>query len=172
SGGEPTLQNNFLVELLKGAHQEGFNTAIETSGFCKWENIESILNIVDHFLFDVKHVSDEKHKMFTGVSNKIVLENLLRLIHKGVNVIVRVPLIPSFNCDEDDLRKIMSFLSEFLKKGSQIHLLPYHRFGLPKYDHIGDDNKMVLFEKINKSHIERATQIVNEFNFIANIGGS
>ena len=136
SGGEPTLQPEFLIAFLKRCRQEGFHTALETHGFVEWEILQEVSRHVDLFLFDVKHVDSEIHEQATGVQNEPILENLRRLVHAGLNeVIVRIPVIPGFNDGEDQMRAAASLVGSLGKAGSNpsVQLLPYHFFGRTKY---------------------------------------
>lgn len=138
SGGECMLQIDFLYEILKKCKENGIHTAIDTAGNVPWEYFERVLPYADLFLYDVKAISDELHKQGTGVSNKLILENLLRLSGK-CDIIVRIPIIGGFNDDNAEVKKI----AEFLKKIKCIkkELLPYHSMGEHKYDALGIEHK-------------------------------
>ncbi len=75
SGGEPMLQSEFILDALKACKLNGYHTAIDTSGFSSAENFISVIPFTDLFLFDLKHLDDERHKQLTGVSNKVILDN-------------------------------------------------------------------------------------------------
>jgi pyruvate formate lyase activating enzyme len=79
SGGEPLLQINFLKSLLTICKTSGIHTAVDTSGYVPYANFETILSLTDLFLFDIKIVSEELHHKYTGVSNKLIMENLQKL---------------------------------------------------------------------------------------------
>ena len=86
------------------------------------------------FLYDVKCISEDLHKEFTGASNKLILENLERLIESGARLTVRVPLIGGFN-DGKELEKIKKYLSKLNLKS--IEYLEYHEMAENKYDALG-----------------------------------
>ncbi len=134
SGGECMLQIDFLYEVLKLCKENGIHTAVDTAGAIKWEFFEKILPYTDLFLYDMKAFSEEKHIEGTGVSNKLILENLTRLSQcfKG-EIIVRIPVIEGFNTDE------LPQMAEFLKPLNikMADLLPYHKMGDHKYDALG-----------------------------------
>ncbi len=103
SGGEPFLQPDFLCELLEDCIMLGMNTAIETSGFTHWKNIEKALPFLDTVFFDLKHMDNETHEKITGVSNLSILKNLKQLDESPgkFNLIVRMPVIPTLNDSND-----------------------------------------------------------------------
>ncbi|MDA8217461.1 MAG: glycyl-radical enzyme activating protein [Dehalococcoidales bacterium] len=135
SGGEPLLQAQFVAELLEACQRHGFDTAIETSGLAAWEDFAEVLAHTDTVLFDVKHVDPQAHRRLTGVSNDLILDNLRRVSRLGKSVIVRVPLVPGCNADEETVRRIALLARELGVSG--LHLLPYHRLGESKYLALG-----------------------------------
>ena len=97
SGGETLLQPEFAKALFAAAKENGINTAIESTAFAKFETIEELLPYIDYYLMDIKHLSSEKHKQFTGQSNELILENAKKIAQKANKLIIRVPVIPTFN---------------------------------------------------------------------------
>jgi pyruvate formate lyase activating enzyme len=136
SGGEVTQQPAFATEILRLSQERGINTAIETCGFASWDVMTTVLKYTDLVLFDVKLVNDEKHKRYTGVSNSLIIDNLRRISELGMDLIVRVPVIPGCNDYEEDLNDVIELVAS-LTKVSAIHLLPYELFGITKYDRLG-----------------------------------
>lgn len=136
SGGEPLLQIDFVKAILEMAKRSGLHCAVETSGFCNYNLIESILPMVDLFLFDYKESNPEKHKEFTGVDNKLILENLRRLHDTGARILLRCPIIPGLNAREDHFSSIAGLTNELGNlEGAEI--LPYHSLGVSKADRMG-----------------------------------
>ena len=131
SGGECMLQIEFLTEILQKSKENGVHTAVDTAGHLPWEYFEKILPYTDLFLYDRKAFSDDLHRAGTGISNRLILENLQKLAKTGKEIIVRVPLIGGFNDKEDELKKIASFLIEIGVK--KVELLPYHALGEHKW---------------------------------------
>lgn len=133
SGGEPFLQSKFLLVLLKASQEELIHTAIETSGYFRWQKItEEILKFTDLVLFDLKLMDEEKHKKFTGKGNKLILENLEKIAEK-VKTIIRIPVIHGINDDDVNVNEIIKLIRD-LKKIEEVNLLPYHRYGEFKYE--------------------------------------
>lgn len=138
SGGEPLHQFEFARELLKKAHGENIHTAIETCGQVPWKNYEAVLPYLDLILFDIKHMDPVKHKQLTGASNRLVLSNLKRLAKSGVPLVIRLPLIPDFNLDRDNIEQTGEFISK-LKNVTEVNLMPFHQLGRDKYQRLGRD---------------------------------
>ena len=131
SGGDPFMQHAFSLELLKEAKARGLHTCIETCGYVSRDILESFIPYVDIFLWDMKESDDERHKMFTGVSNKVILDNLRFLNEKGADVILRCPIIPDYNYREEHLLYIGE-LSQELDCILQVDVEPYHPLGSSK----------------------------------------
>lgn len=136
SGGEPMLQHEFTLALLKEAKKRGIQTAMETSGFASLKQYKQVLPYVDEFLWDYKETDEIKHKEFTGVSNQRILENLDALYKDGANIILRCPIIPGLNDTEEHFRGIAK-RSRQMKNLKGVELMPYHKFGVAKDARIG-----------------------------------
>ena len=136
SGGEPMLQHEYTLALLKEAKKRGIQTAMETSGFALLEQYKQVLPYVDEFLWDYKETDEIKHKEFTGVSNQRILENLDALYKDGANIILRCPIIPGLNDTEEHFRGIAQRSSQ-MKNLKGVELMPYHKFGVAKDTRIG-----------------------------------
>ncbi len=135
SGGEPLLQAEFLENLLAACRRQGLHTVVDTCGYAPWPVLAKLAPLVDLFLFDVKLMDEARHKQYTGVSNRIILQNLTSLAALQKQIEVRVPIIPGVNDD----RKNMEALAEFLRPLPilGVKLLPYHAYGVPKYAYLG-----------------------------------
>ena len=130
SGGEPTASPDFLLEclsLLEGKTHR----AVQTCGFCSPEIFEAVLANCDYMLFDIKLVNDEKHKKYTGVSNETILENFRTLAKSGKEFVIRVPLIPTVNDTEENIRDTAKLLRE--NGVDYAELLPYNKMAGAKY---------------------------------------
>ena len=131
SGGEPLMQPVFLRSLLKACEEREIHTAVDTCGYVDPKVLLDIGELADLFLYDLKVIDDKKHFEFTGVSNKLILENVKRLSDTGHTVIVRFPLISNVNDDETDILELGTFVSS-LKNVKELHILPYHKAGVEK----------------------------------------
>jgi len=130
------LQIEPLAEVLKMCKENGIHTAVDTAGYVPFGNFEKVMPYTDLFLYDTKLFNPEKHKKYTGVSNKLILENLKKLFSVGVKIWVRIPIIPSVNDNIDEMRKIKEFLDE-CGTPEKIELLPYHPMGESKSQALG-----------------------------------
>ena len=134
SGGEPLAQAEFACELLRRYKdgEFGSSTVVETCGAVEWEALALVLPHTDLFLYDLKHTDSDEHRRLTGVGNERILENARRIAAAGKKLVVRLPLIPGCNDDDENLRRTAQFARE-LPGVDQIDILPYHRLGEPKY---------------------------------------
>ncbi len=135
SGGEPLVQDEFLYELLSDCRKKDIHTALDTSGYAPRKALLKVREKVDLFLYDIKHMDDSKHQRYTGVSNRIILENLKVLAQSGSSIIVRFPVIPGINDDEENISKTGKFIASLNLK--DISLLPYHNTGTDKFGKLG-----------------------------------
>lgn len=131
SGGEPCLQSNFLISLLKQTQASGIHTCIETSGFCNSEKFKEICKYLDCILFDYKCTNPLKHKELTGVDNKVILGNLDYVYNLGIPVYLRCPMIPKVNDDSEHLQGIANMDKKYPNLVS-IELMAYHNLGISK----------------------------------------
>ena len=136
SGGEPLAQYDFSLELLKKAKENGIHTAIETCGYAEKSKILEIAKYVDLFLFDCKETDQELHKEYTGVDNKIILENLKALSDAGSKIILRCPIIPGFNDRAEHFKGISETAEKFIGI-EHIEIEPFHPLGESKYSALG-----------------------------------
>ena len=155
SGGEPMLQFDFLYNMMKACKEEGYHTAIDTSGYSESEYFESLIPYTDLFLFDIKHLDERKHIDATGVSNSLILENYKLLLKKRAAVELRIPVIPGFNDEPEHIERLIQFIistkTDSLKR---ISLLPYHKTGSSKYRRFNLPYRMDGVDPPSKSYIE------------------
>jgi pyruvate formate lyase activating enzyme len=157
SGGEPFLQQKFLLSLLKACQVKLFHTAIETSGYFNWQKItDTILNYTELVLFDLKLMDKAKHKKYTGKENGVIQKNLKKMAGR-VKTIVRIPVIPKINDDDRDLNEKVKFIRS-LKKIEEINLVPYHNFGEFKYEML---QRKYQLKSCPEPSIERLQEIRN-----------
>jgi pyruvate formate lyase activating enzyme len=160
SGGEPLLYPDFVREVSKQCQEEGIHTAIETAGHVAWETFEMLMPYLDLVFFDIKHIDPDFHKIYTGVTNELILENLKKLSKVFAPIIIRVPVIPGYNDSVDVQQRIYEFVRP-LKNIQRVELLPYHRLGISKYKGLGRDYKLqdiVSLKKDDLVHLEHLGQ--------------
>jgi len=171
-GGEPMHQAEFAASILKEAKRRRINTAMETCGFCQWEDLEKACDFLDTLLYDVKSMDPEKHRVFTGVSNELILENLKRVreVFPGLPVWVRTPVVPGFNDDPDDIRRILEHIQGM--PHTWFEALDYHRMGKPKYEYLGLEFPMGD-QKLEEEKIRRIHEMIrSEFPHLRAPGSS
>ena len=156
SGGEPLVQWRFTLALFEKARQKGLHTALDTTGFAKWEDMDKVLNYTSLVLYDVKHLDSAKHKEVTGVPNELILSNLQKTVEKpGIKVWIRHPIIPDFNDSVEELEELCRFVLTLGPAAEKISLLPFHRFGELKYTATGraygcDDLPLISDERVEE----------------------
>ena len=136
SGGEPMLQPAFLLEMLKRCREDGFSTAVDTAGAVSWDTFREILPFADIFLYDLKIMDPEAHARVIGQDNGLILDNYRRLMAAGKRIFVRMPVIRGVN----DTMANIGATGIFLKEAGipeKVELLPYHNYGLGKYESLG-----------------------------------
>ena len=134
SGGEPLMQGEFLVSLLKEAGKRKIHRAMETSFFAHYEVVKKAVQELDYLLVDVKTFDEKLHIENTLVSNKIILENIARIRSDFPNlpIKVRTPVIPGVNDTDQEIEAISKFVKS-LGSNTEYELLKYHRLGISKY---------------------------------------
>ena len=138
SGGEPTGQGEFLMELL--VRLRGNHRAIETCGFCEGKLFAMITAELDLVIMDIKLADPELHKRFTGQDNSLILTNLEQLKANNTPFILRIPLIPGITDTKENLRSIASFCSG-KSRPEKVEFLPYHKTAGAKYNMLGMEYK-------------------------------
>lgn len=138
SGGEPLLQAPFAARLFEAAVARGIDTALETSGYAPWNDVERVCRYANQIFYDVKCLDRKKHREGTGVDNERILANLRQLCAEfpQLPIVVRTPVVPGFNDSSAEIGAIAAFVNQ-LPRAVDYELLPYHRFGESKYARLG-----------------------------------
>ena len=172
SGGESLCQAEFAAALLRAAKEEGINTAMESMACAPMETIEKLLPWLDQYLMDIKHINSAKHTEFTGKGNELMLENARKVAQSGkTELIIRVPVIPTFNDTEREIEEIARF-SDALPGVKRIHLLPYHRLGQDKYDGLNREYLMKDILPPTNEHMAQLKRTVERVSSLeCHIGG-
>ena len=131
SGGEPLLQPEFLLELVESCADAGIHVAVDTCGLADTDSLLEVARHAGLFLFDLKLMDDDRHRALTGASNARILSNLERLAAVHRRIVVRLPLVPGLNDDDDNVRSLGAFVASLGL--TRIDVLPYHRAGIAKY---------------------------------------
>ncbi len=129
-------QPDFTAEVLRRCREAGIHTALDTCGYAAWHEFEKVLPFTDLVLYDLKHSDLSEHRRYTGVSNDLILENLLRIDRSGKQTEIRIPLVPGVNDSRENLEQCAVLLGR-LANLTRIRVLPYHRLGESKYARLG-----------------------------------
>ena len=138
SGGEPLLQPEFLLGLLDACGKLDLHRTVDTTGYADAGLLLKVAQNTDLFLYDLKLMDAAKHRDFTGVSNRLILDNLKLLSRKKARIQVRVPIVPGINADADNISRTADFVST-LPGVENIAILPFHNSARGKYGRLGMD---------------------------------
>lgn len=146
SGGECLCQPEFTISLLKMCKENEIHTAVDTTGYVRWEIIEKALPYTDLFLYDLKCMDSPLHKQVTGVPNELILDNARKIAAAGGRFWIRIPVIPLINDSAGHFEMYSSFLSEIKGSVDIVQLLPYHKMGVSKHDRLLKNEKVFVAE--------------------------
>ena len=152
SGGEPVMQAAFVKEVAEQLKNENIHTALDTCGMCDAGDLASLLPLMDLVLYDVKHMNTEMHHAYTGHGNERILHNLKLVMKEGTPVFVRIPVIPGFNDDPENMAETAAFLRGY--DNVVVELLPYHTYGNQKYKQLGMELPMPPFVSPTNAHMQ------------------
>ncbi|HHZ01652.1 MAG TPA: glycyl-radical enzyme activating protein [Tissierellia bacterium] len=169
SGGEPLIHVDFIEELLKRLKEENIHTAVDTCGAVAFNILERTAKYTDLFLYDIKLMDEEKHIFYTGVSNKLIIENLIKLseIHKDINI--RIPLIEGINADVSNIIEIIKLMEKTNTK--KVNLLPYHSIAIHKYKKLGLEYQSDKMSRPSEEKLNYFKGLFQEKGFLVKIGG-
>lgn len=171
SGGEPLFQPQFLKDLLIASKAVNIHTTVDTSGYASWNTLAEIADFTDLFLFDLKHMNDKIHQRVTGVSNKVILENLENLNRKGKRIWIRIPVIPDVNLTQTNFEQIIHFLSKLENQVELVSLLPFHNIATHKYHKLGMNYAFEGQNTLEKKQLEPIKSLFESNGFRVTIGG-
>jgi pyruvate formate lyase activating enzyme len=170
SGGEPMLQADFLLELLKACGQRDIHRAIDTTGYADTNRLMEIARETELFLFDIKLMDSKKHKQYTGVSNHKIFHNLERLAREAVEITIRIPLIPGVNDDDENINRTGSYISK-LPGVENVDILPYHEAARYKYLKISTNYNAKNILPPTRDRLSAVAQRLENFGLKVRIGG-
>jgi pyruvate formate lyase activating enzyme len=169
SGGEPARQPAFSYNFLMACQAEGIHTALETTGYARWQVMESLARVTDLFLYDLKFADAAAHRQYTGVDNRIILENLQRLAQMGCEIHVRVPCISGVNDSEEQIGAIAQVVAELGL--SKIVLLPYNSAAGAKYEWLDCDFALPHAQTQSDEKMNALADVCRRNGLAVNIGG-
>lgn len=171
SGGEPLLQREFMMEVLKRCKKAYIHTCIETTSCLDTDYFLDIIQYVDWIFTDIKHMDAKVHRKITGMDNTLILHNIERLA-TGANwggfIVPRIPIIPGFNDTEDNIRATAKFVSGC---GLElINILPFHRLGESKYRQVGQLYRLADQESPSAEHMNYLKKIIEDEGLVCFVG--
>lgn len=166
SGGEPLVQIDFVIELLKSVKRYGIHTAVDTSGYLFNDSNEEVLKkyeeldkYCDLYLLDIKHIDDNEHKKLTGVTNKNTLNYAKWLSSRGSKLWIRHVLVPGITDVDEHLINLSNFIKT-LDTVEKVEVLPYHTMGIVKYKNLGYEYQLENVPAPTKDRVINAKNIL------------
>lgn len=159
SGGEPLLQQDFVIALFRELKRHNISTCIDTSGmFTLTDKIKQIIDLTDIFLLDIKCINDETCKWLTGFSNKLELEFAKYISEKNKRMWIRQVLLPGITDKKEDLLKLKEFLKTI--NVEKFEFLPYHDLGKYKWEKLGVPYELKDVRVANNDDVKRAKKLL------------
>jgi pyruvate formate lyase activating enzyme len=171
SGGEPLMQPQFLLKLLEACGDLDLHRTVDTSGYAETDTLLRVALRTELFLYDLKHMDPGKHYRYTGVSNEKILENLERLSEQGADIIVRLPIIPGLNSDDENIDHTGAFLSRLAGIRS-VNILPYHSAAIAKYSNLGIEYHAMDVARPSCDQLESIAMRLEKYDIQVKIGGN
>jgi pyruvate formate lyase activating enzyme len=177
SGGEVMLQWEFAKLLLKECRKESIHTCVESSLHCPTEHMEQVYDYTDLVITDIKHMDPVKHKEYTGVSNELILINIIKTVELKKQLVIRIPVVPDHNNNEENIRATGEFIKNRLGNNIlQLQLLPYRKMGTEKYASLGIPYPMEGFippdRPVWEKNLLELTEILKEYGVPAVAGSN
>ncbi len=170
SGGEPLMQPGFLLDILRECGKLGINRAVDTTVYAEKKTVLQVAENCDMFLIDLKHMNSDKHRLYTGVPNELILSNIRALSKKGKQIRIRIPLIAGVNSDKENMHASAAFLAG-LPHPPEVDLLPYHTIAESKYRKMNRTYPAVAFQQISKKTVRACSNILARMGLTVQIGG-
>jgi len=170
SGGEPFIQYEGFLYLIKECKKKQLHIAVETTGNVDMCKIIEAEPYIDLFLFDIKHIDKDKLKRVTGGDLDKIIKNLEYI--SSINpskIIIRVPVIPTFNYDVEVIKQIIDLAVKY--KVKELHLLPFHTLGKNKYQQINKKYQFANVKMINKNELNKYLDVGDKKEISIKIGG-
>lgn len=170
SGGEPLLQPEFLLAGLNQCRKRQIHTAVDTSCHAQPDVLEKIGPKADLFLCDLKHMNNDMHLRYTGVENTLILENIRYLSQAGKQIIIRIPIVPGFNDDPDNVEACGQFAAS-LPGVTRIDILPYNCGGNEKAARLATGINLMEAEMPDDEHMASIADRFNNYGLEIKTGG-
>lgn len=170
SGGEPLMQPQFLLDLLKACGRLGLHRAVDTTVYADPATILAVAKHCELFLVDLKHMDTDKHKLYTGVGNGRILANIRLLAEQGKQMRIRIPLIEGINSDRENMERSAAFLAP-LPAISRVDVLPYHNIAAAKYHKLGRTYNAEACSRVAPEKVSECIEILRKSGLVVEMGG-
>lgn len=160
TGGEPLMQAEFILDVVKLCKKEDIHVAIDTSGFIWNKNVEEVLKYTDLVLLDIKSYDPLVYKSVTGVSLAPTLKLLEYLKDKEIETWVRAIIVPNLTDNLDSIRDLSTYLDGFTNV-SKIELLGFHKMGEYKWKELGMEYLLYDTKEPSKALMQEAKEILS-----------
>jgi pyruvate formate lyase activating enzyme len=163
-GGEPLMQSEFVEALFKECRKKDIHTCLDTSGYARSKALEKVLDYTDLVLFDLKLIDPLSHRRVIGKSNRLILQNARIVASRRIPVIFRIPLIPGITDSDENLTGIGTFLKTLdLNEDIEIGLVPYHKYGIGKYDMLDRSYRIAELTPLEEAQIQSRKALTESF---------
>ena len=162
SGGEPLLQTEFLIEMLKMCKKAGLHTCIDTSGtgYSK-EHLEEVLKYTDLVILDIKAIDSTSYKEMTGKDIDEFNYFVEKLLENNNKVWLRQVIVPNINDNEEYILKLKEYIKKF-KNVEKKELLPYHSMGIEKYKKLNLKYRLIDTQDMDKKECKELEELLNK----------
>lgn len=172
-GGEPLLQPDFLLEMLRRCGEKDIHRAVDTSLYARPELVKEVAARCELFLVDLKMMDSVRHKNYCGVPNELILSNLRMIADMGCRFWIRIPLIVGVNADEENLIRSADFLASLPWPEKKVDLLPYHDIARNKHEKMGTfyNPQGIDLSVPSEEEKQKAVRIFENRGFTVTLGG-
>ncbi|MBB6461925.1 glycyl-radical enzyme activating protein [Flammeovirga kamogawensis] len=161
SGGEPFTQFKFLKSVVEFFKKKGLHITIESNFSTAWQHIQALIPYVDHWMIDLKMISFEQHKKWTGIGNSNILKNIKLLDNRGESYELRTPVVPSVNSTKDDILLLKKFVDQLINI-KKYQLNPFHPLGGQKYINLSKENKFAKVKALEKTEFDKLSAVLDQ----------
>ncbi|MGD8786907.1 MAG: glycyl-radical enzyme activating protein [Phycisphaerales bacterium] len=170
SGGEPMMQPDFLLALLSQCYKRHIHAAVNSSCHIEPEIVEMVSKKTDLFLCDIKHMDNEMHERFTGAGNNLIFDNIKRLSKAGKKIIIRIPVVPGFNDDQENIEATGKFAAS-LEGVERIDILPFNSGAKEKLTRLKAEIEPMQVEATKDEDLNLIAKNLSKYGFEVRIGG-
>lgn len=163
SGGEPLLQPEFAVAILKACKEQEIHTAVDTSGWVEESALQTVLPYTDLLLLDVKGVNDTDYKGITG-KTKQKFDSALKVIYEWkTDLWLRYVVLPGINDSDYHMAELKALKKTLGSQVKKVEFLPYHALGVHKWERLGLSYLLKEMKSPTTEEIERLkSELINE----------